>query len=225
MTVIEPDRLRRPVIEERVLDGGVSPAWAGLGIGIALASAPGPVQAILLAESHRGGMARGFRVMAGSIVTFGLLLVGAALGLTVTTPRGVTLRFLQAAGGAFLIWLAADAFRDRRPADDAAPGRRGSPPAVRGAVAVLLNPGMWLFLGTVASSLISSAAQDGRMTSSLLAALGLLAGCALGDGVVVVVGGLGLRRAGERAGMWVRRGLAIVLATLGLWLLVEGWVS
>jgi threonine/homoserine/homoserine lactone efflux protein len=41
--------------------GATSPALTALGIGIALAAAPGPVQAVLLAESARGGVARGLR--------------------------------------------------------------------------------------------------------------------------------------------------------------------
>lgn len=57
---------------------GVSPVLTGLGIGVALASAPGPVQAVLLAEAQRGGISRGFRAMAGAILTFGLLLAATA---------------------------------------------------------------------------------------------------------------------------------------------------
>jgi len=198
--------------------GSVSPLVAGLGIGIALASAPGPVQAVLLAEAHRGGMARGFQAMAGALLSFGLLLTAIAFGLSVQPPGGPMLRVLQGAGGGFLLWLAADAFRAQGPADGAPADEASAPPAIRGALAVLLNPGAWLFLGTVASSLLSSAGRDGRLGGSLLAALALLTGCAIGDGAVVVLGGVGLRRADERIGRWVRRALAALLAGLGLWL-------
>jgi threonine/homoserine/homoserine lactone efflux protein len=50
----------------------------------------------------------------------------------------------------------------------------------------------------------------------------LVFGLAIGDGAVVVFGGVGVRRAGERVGRWVRRVLAVVLAGLGVWLLVGG---
>jgi hypothetical protein len=47
-------------------------------------------------------------------------------------------------------------------------------------------------------------------------------GTGVGDVGVVVLGGLGLRRAGERAILWTQRALATLLAALGVWLLVQG---
>ncbi len=86
----------------------LAPLMAALGLGLALASAPGPVQAVLLAESVRGGTARGLRALAGANATFGLLLVTLALGLSIAVPGGFLLRALEVAGGAFLIWLTVD---------------------------------------------------------------------------------------------------------------------
>jgi threonine/homoserine/homoserine lactone efflux protein len=203
----------------------VPPAVAGLGLGIALASAPGPVQAVLLAESIRGGVARGFRAMAGASITFGLLLVALALGLSVAAPSGVVLQVLEVAGGALLVVLAVDGFRARPQLDPANGERRSLPPVARGSLAVLLNPGAWLFLGTAASSLFAAATQEGGTEAAVLAALALMAGLAAGDGAVVLLGGLGIRRAGERVALWVRRGLAVVLAALGVGLIVRGVVS
>src|SRR5215469_10632267 len=74
---------------------GFSPVLAGLGVGVALASAPGPVQAVLLTESVRGGITRGLRALAGAGLTFGVLLTCGALGLSVAAPRGTTLAALQ----------------------------------------------------------------------------------------------------------------------------------
>jgi len=92
-------------------------------------------------------------------------------------------------------------------------------------MAVLLNPGAWLFLATAASSLLSTAANAGGREAAVLAALALAAGVALGDTAVVLFGGIGLRRAEEDAGTWIRRGLAAVLGVLGLWLVVSGIVT
>jgi threonine/homoserine/homoserine lactone efflux protein len=203
----------------------VPPAVAGLGLGVALASAPGPVQAVLLAESIRGGVARGFRAMAGASVTFGLLLVALALGVSVAAPSGTVLQVLEIVGGVLLVVLAVDGFRARQGVDPASAERRELPPVARGSLAVLLNPGAWLFLGTAASSLFAAATQEGGTDAALLAALALLVGLAAGDGAVVLLGGLGVRRAGERVALWVRRGLAVVLAALGVALIVRGVVS
>jgi threonine/homoserine/homoserine lactone efflux protein len=203
----------------------LSPALTGLGLGIALASAPGPVQAVLLAEAVRGGLARGLRAMVGANLTFGLLLVGLALGLSVAAPSGLVLRLLGVAGGSFLLWLAVDGFRSAGEAQAAPDARSRLPPAARGALAVVLNPGAWLFLGIVAAPLFASAAQRGGTGAALLVAVALVAGVAAGDVTVVVLGGLGLRQASARLQCWIRRALALVLGALATWLLVSGLIG
>jgi threonine/homoserine/homoserine lactone efflux protein len=200
-------------------------AMAGLGVGLALASAPGPVQAVLMTEAVRGGLVRGFRAMAGANVTFGLLLVGLTLGLSVAPPSGPALRVLKVAGGALLVVLAVDGFRSRPEKDAPSATRRSLPPTARGALAVLLNPGAWVFLGTAATSLLAGADRLGGTASAVLVALALLVGLAVGDGTVVLLGGLGVRRAGDRVKRWVRSILATVLAGLGVWLIVGGLIS
>jgi threonine/homoserine/homoserine lactone efflux protein len=203
----------------------LSPVLAGLGLGLALAGAPGPVQAVLLAEAVRGGVGRGFRAMAGASLTFGLLLFALALGLSVAAPSEPVLRFLKVAGGALLIWLAIDGLRSGHAVDPATGERRTLHPTLRGSMAIVLNPGAWLFLATAASSLFAAATEEAGTAGALLAALALMVGLAVGDGAVVLIGGLGLRRASERIGLWVRRVLAVILAGLGVWLIVNGVIG
>ena len=199
-----------------------SPIAVALGVGIALAAAPGPVQAVLFAESVRGGFARGLRALAGVHVAFGVLLLALALGLSVAAPHGLALRILKVAGGLLLLWLAIDGIRSIRSSDQMTNGRRKLPPTLRGALAIILNPGGWLFLGAVASPLLASAAQRGGTGIAVVAAMALAAGAALGDLGVVVMGSLGVHRARERLGRYVRPILAAVLAGIGLWLLLSG---
>jgi len=163
--------------------------------------------------------------VAGANVTFGLLLVSLALGLSVAAPSGAALRILKVAGGALLLYLAVDGLRSPGELEPDRAGRRTLPPAARGAMAVLLNPGGWLFLGTAASSLFAAATQAGGTASALVAAVGLVIGLAMGDGAVALLGGIGVRRAGDRVGLIVRRVLATVLAGLGAWLVVSGLIS
>jgi threonine/homoserine/homoserine lactone efflux protein len=195
---------------------------AGLGVGVALAGSPGPVQAILLVESIRGGTGRGFKAQAGANLTFAALLVALALGLAAVAPSAFLLRILKVTGGAFLIWLAIDGFRSRHELTRDPSKHRRLPPAVRGLLAVVLNPGTYLFLATAASSLLSSASREGGITAALLAALALVVGVAIGDGAVVLLGGLGVRRAGQRVTRLVRTVLAGLLAVLGVLLIVSG---
>jgi threonine/homoserine/homoserine lactone efflux protein len=204
---------------------GLSPAVTGIGLGIALAGAPGPVQAILLAEALRGGTGRGLRALLGANLTFGVLLLILALGFSFAVPNSVVLRILQVGGGLLLVFLGIDGFRARDDTTDAPAARAELPPAARGAMAVLFNPGAWLFLATAASSLLAAASQVGGRTAALGAALALLAGVAAGDITVVLAGGFGLRRAGAGVARWLRRALALALAGLGAWLLVGALVS
>ena len=199
-----------------------APLVAGFSLGIALAGAPGPVQAVLLAESIRGGIARGFRALAGASLTFAALLLSLALGLSVATPGAVTLRILQIVGGAFLVWLAVDAFRSGHQVDETSAPHRSLSPFARGSLAVLLNPGAWLFLGAVASPLFTEAGRSAGRAGALLAAVALIAGLAIGDGTIVLLGGLGLRRARRSVIVWTGHILAAALAALGVWLVVRG---
>ena len=200
---------------------------AGFGVGVALAGAPGPVQAILLSEAMRGGVVRGFHTMIGANLTFGVLLLFLALGLSVAPPSGLALRLLKVAGGAFLLWLAIEGLRDsvNSPNDEGkAGGRRSVAPAARGALAVLLNPGAWLFLGAVASPLLAAATRDGGTGAAVGVVAALTGGVMIGDGAVVLLGGLGVRKGGARVDKWVRRALALVLSGLGIWLLLSGLI-
>jgi len=207
-----------------VIAGIGAPIVAGLGLGVALAGAPGPVQAVLMAESIRGGVARGLRALAGANLTFGLLLVCLALGLSVAPPSGSLLRVLQVVGGSLLVWLAIDGLRYGHDVDPEAAGRRGLHPTARGVLAIVLNPGAWFFLGAVASPLLASAGRTGGRTDAILTAVALWLGAGLGDIGVVLLGGVGLRRVRARVVLWIRRVLGAVLAGLGVWLVVEGIV-
>ena len=202
-----------------------APLVAGFSLGIALAGAPGPVQAVLLAESVRGGIARGLRALAGASLTFATLLLSLALGVSVAPLGAVPLRILQVAGGTFLIWLAVDAFRSGHQADETSAPRRGLPPIARGSLAVILNPGEWLFLAAVASPLFAETGRSTGRTGALFAAVALIAGLAIGDGAVVLLGGLGLRRARPSVIVWTGHVLAAVLASLGVWLVIQGVTS
>jgi threonine/homoserine/homoserine lactone efflux protein len=82
-------------------------------------------------------------------------------------------------------------------------------------MAIMLNVGTWLFIAAVASPLIATAAQRGGLSDALLVALAMLVGAASGDFAFVLLAGAGLQMPLEVARN-IRRGLAVVLATLGV---------
>jgi threonine/homoserine/homoserine lactone efflux protein len=200
----------------------VSSIAAALGMGFALASAPGPVQAVILSEAVRGGPGRGLRVTAGAALTFGTLLVALALGIASVAIDGTPLRVLQVLGGILLVWLAVDGLRASAPMAPEADGRGGLPPMARGSLAVLLNPGAWLFLAGVATPVLASAALGGGRASAVLTAVALEAGTATGDALLAILAGTGIRRLGAERVRLTQRLLAAILAALGAWLIYLG---
>jgi threonine/homoserine/homoserine lactone efflux protein len=188
---------------------------SAFGLGLVLASSPGPVQAVLLAESARGGRRRGFAAMLGANATFAALLVALAGGLALVAPTGTAARFIRLGGGLFLLLLAADTWRGatRQRADVA---RRGLPPAPRGVLAVLLNPGAWIFLGTTAAALMADALRHGGRSFAFLTAAAMTAGVAVIDGVFVLLASEGRSLLGGGGSARLTAILAAALAVFGI---------
>lgn len=194
---------------------------SAFGLGIALGTSPGPVQLLLFSEASRGGIGRGLRAMAGANSTFGAMLLLLAAGLSSLEPGPGFLRVVKVVGGAFLVFLAVDALREnRRPRVTEGP-RPGLHPATRGVVAVLLNPGVYVFLATTGTAVIASAADEGGRALALATALSLLVGVSLMDSGMVLLGA-GAHRVSDRVLRILGDVLAIALGAIGLWLLVQG---
>jgi threonine/homoserine/homoserine lactone efflux protein len=207
------------------MDAALSSILAALAVGLAVASAPGPVQAIVVSEAMRGGIGRGVTAAAGAAVAFGLLLILLALGVSIAAPSGDLVRLLQAVGGVTLLWFAFDGYRSasRPPASTASDrfgGERTALPApARVGIAVLVFPGTWIFTAGVASPLITAARSAGGQALALGVAAGLVAGTAVGNLAISVLAGWGRRVASERTARWIRKGMAIALGAIGLVLL------
>jgi threonine/homoserine/homoserine lactone efflux protein len=197
---------------------------AAFGLGVALGASPGPVQLLLFSEAARGGVTRGLRAMAGANATFGFMLVLLAAGLSSIEPGDAFLSATRVFGGAFLVFLAVDAIREnRRPHEvDAPPG--GLHPAVRGVVAVLLNPGAYVFLATTGAAVVADAAHDGGRALAFLTVAALLAGVSLMDSSMVLFG-TGAHRVSQRALRILGDVLAVALGALGVWLIVQGFAG
>ncbi len=162
--------------------------------------------------------------MAGANATFGVMLVLLAAGLSSIEPGQTFLSVVRVIGGGFLVFLALDALREnRRPQGvDAPPG--GLHPAVRGVVAVLLNPGAYVFLATTGAAVVADAAHDGGRALAFLTVAGLLAGVSLMDSSMVLLG-TGAHRVNERVLRIIGDVLALALGALGVWLIVQGFAG
>ncbi len=194
---------------------------AAFGLGIALGTSPGPVQLLLFSEASRGGAGRGLRAMAGANGTFGTMLLVLALGVSSLRPGAGIVRMVQVIGGSFLLFLAVDALRESH-APDATEGKRsGLHPTIRGAIAVVGNPGVYVFLATTGTAVLADATDAGGRSIAVLTALALLAGVSVMDSGMVVLGA-GAHRVSQRSLRILGDGLAVGLGVIGAWLVIRG---
>lgn len=205
-------------------------AWSAVGpafaLGFALGAAPGPVQVLILSETARRGFAGGVRVMLGANLTLLLILVILALGFSAAEPSASLLRALRLAGGAVLVWIAANEVRTLRgeapaavPAD--APRRRLGPTSV-GVVSVLLNPGAWIFFATTASAVIAEASAQAGRDAAVLTAFAMAIGVSASDLTFTLLGTGGRRLFGDRGLRRIRVALALALGTIGVAFIFQG---
>jgi threonine/homoserine/homoserine lactone efflux protein len=199
--------------------GHVVPAFL---LGVALAAAPGPVQILILGETARTGLRGGLRVMAGANGALLVVMVTLALGFSALRPGHRLLRALRLVGGGFLIYLAVAELIELRREAQGALGRQEPPvgravgPTTRGILAVIVNPGAWVFFATTASTVVAQATADGGTEAALLAAVAMTAGVSLTDLLTALLGAGGRALFGDRGLRWIRTILAVVLLAIGL---------
>lgn len=201
----------------------IGPAFA---LGFALGAAPGPVQLLLLTETAKRGFSGDLRVMIGANGTLLAVMVALAFGFSTLAPSEGVLRGLRLVGGAFLIYLAVDELsRLRREAadptrpDDDAPGMG---PTTRGIVSVILNPAAWIFFATTASAVVAESTADAGRDAALAAAVAMSVGVSLSDLMFTLLGSGGRTLFGERGLRWIRGGLSLGLAAIGLAFVWQG---
>lgn len=197
---------------------------AAFGLGVALGASPGPVQLLLFSEASRGGAGRGLRAMGGANATFGAMMLLLAAGLSSLEPGETFLRVVKVIGGAFLVFLAFDATRESRRPHEVEETRKGLHPAVRGIVAVVLNPGVYVFLATTGTAVVASAVDQGGRGLAVVTVVALLLGVSLMDSAMVLLGA-GAHRVSDRFLRILSDVLAVAMGALGTWLVVRGIVG
>ena len=197
---------------------------AAFGLGVALGASPGPVQLLLFSEASRGGAGRGLRAMGGANATFGAMMLLLAAGLSSLEPGETFLRVVKVIGGAFLVFLAFDATRESRRPHEVEETRKGLHPAVRGIVAVVLNPGVYVFLATTGTAVVASAVDQGGRGLAVITVVALLLGVSLMDSTMVLLGA-GAHRVSDRFLRILSDVLAVAMGALGVWLMLRGIVG
>lgn len=194
--------------------------WQGLALGFAVGVAPGPLMALVAAESARGGWRRGVAAAMAPPVTDAAILPLAVL-LLHRLPDAA-LRGLSLAGGIFVAYLAWETLRATgRPLPAAeAGGPTGGVAAGfrRGLATNLLNPHPWLFWFTVGAPLFLAALRSGVGAAALLL-VGFFVPLVGSKVLLAVLVDRGVRVLGSRFHAWVLRLGAAALAVMGALLL------
>jgi threonine/homoserine/homoserine lactone efflux protein len=130
---------------------------SGVLLGLSAGLVPGPMLALVLTQSLRHGAREGCKVALVPLLTDAPIIV-LTLALAAEAAKLQTaLGILSMAGGAFVMYLAFDAFRPARMDLDAAAVRPKS--LAKGIVTNVLNPHPWLFWLTIGAATLAPAIE------------------------------------------------------------------
>ncbi|MGD0410263.1 MAG: LysE family translocator [Verrucomicrobiota bacterium] len=192
----------------------------GVLLGLFCGLAPGPLLALVLAQTLRHGPREGCKIALTPLVTDAPIIALALVLAAKLAQLRPLLGIVSIAGGAFVLYLAWDGFRPVRVAAAAPVERPRS--WFKGILTNLLNPHPWLFWLTVgAATLAKAMAQSGVAAAAFLCGFYLLL---VGSKVLVVL--LAARSRDLLAGRPYRvvmRVLAVLLAFFAFLLFREGW--
>ena len=191
----------------------------GVLLGLSAGLAPGPMLALVLAQTLRHGPREGCKIALTPLVTDPpIILVTLALASKLA-QQGPLLGVVSIAGGVFVLYLAWDSFRPVRLGAEAPAERPRS--WLKGIVTNLLNPHPWLFWLTVGAAILAKA-----MAQSWLVAAAFLCGFYLllvGSKVLVaLMAGRSRDLLAGRPYRVVMRVLAVLLGFFALLLFREG---
>ncbi|MBI1407830.1 MAG: LysE family translocator [Caulobacter sp.] len=204
------------------IDPAVVPAFLAAMVLVELT--PGPNMAYLAALSADRGRLSGFAAVLGITAGLAVYLVASVIGLTelllVWRPAYEILRW---AGVLYLLWLAWEAWRGADPAPDGVARPNGSVMSLvrRGFLANVLNPKAALFYVTLLPGFIRPGFASEPVQAGLFGTAHLLISLALHSLIVLGAAGAGQVIAAFAPGSQltrVRRGLAIGIALVAVWL-------
>lgn len=183
---------------------------------------PGPNMAYLALIAATEGRRPGYAAVAGIALGLAVMGLAAALGLAlVLQTQPLAYQALRWAGVAYLLFLAWDGWRDAAEAAEHAPV--GSTLALyfrRGLITNLLNPKAAIFYVAVLPEFLGAAA--GVAEPLLLSAIYVAVATAIHAGIVTAAGSAQVWLDDPARTRMVRRGLALALVGVAVWLFAKG---
>jgi threonine/homoserine/homoserine lactone efflux protein len=191
----------------------------GIALGLGAGISPGPLLGLVLTSALKRGFGAGVRVALAPLLTDAPIVLLSVFVLESLPAPAV--RALGVAGGAYVIYLGAEALRGARTAElSAARNTSSRRDILRGALVNALSPHPWLFWNSVGGPLLVNAWGDApvRGVTFLVGFYGLLVGTKI---VVARAAGGGRQRMSER---WYQRALVaagVLLSVAGVLLIWE----
>jgi threonine/homoserine/homoserine lactone efflux protein len=192
---------------------------SGVLLGLSAGLSPGPMLALVLAQTLRHGSREGCKIALTPLVTDPpIILVTLALASKLAELRQL-LGIVSIAGGVFVLFLAWESFRPARQEAEALAERPRS--WFKGIVTNLLNPHPWLFWLTVGAAILAKTSAQGWLVAAafLSGFYLLLVGSKVG---VALLAGRSRDLLTGRPYRVVMRVLAVLLGVFALLLFREG---
>lgn len=184
---------------------------------------PGPNMTTLAALAIAYGRGAGLAAVAGVALGLALTGVGAALGLAVIVMEAPAIyEALRYAGAAFLLFLAWEAWRDAdAPAEAAGADPRWRALFLRGLLTNLINPKAFMFYVAILPGFVRPAVDGSVMGPTLaLVVIYVTIATLIHAAIVLAAARLGTALVGGGQLVSVRRGLAVLLAGVAVWMFV-----
>jgi threonine/homoserine/homoserine lactone efflux protein len=186
----------------------------GVLLGLSAGLAPGPLLALVLAQSLRHGAREGCKVALAPLLTDAPIILLALIIASKLAALRPLLGVVSIAGGAFVLYLAWDSVRSRQTAMAASPENPKS--WLKGVVTNVLNPHPWLFWLTVGAATLARAMAQGWLTAAAF----LLGFYLLLVGSKLVLALLVARSRDLLAGRTYRMVISVLAVLLGLFALL-----
>lgn len=211
-----------------MITNAVTAALAGAAFGLSAGITPGPLLALVIAQTLAHGPREGGKVALAPLLTDSPIILGALLLTSSAASHGTLLGGLTLCGALFLMYCALGCLRFTPPGSRPdGPQARKAPGSIgKGVLANFLNPGPYLFWMTVGAPLIMEARAQGWLTlaSFFLAFFMTIVGSKFGvalltwrtgpvlgsRGYLLAMRGLGVMLLAY-AGFYVRDGLRLLL--------------
>ncbi len=161
---------------------------AGIILGLSAGLAPGPLLALVIAETLQHNVAAGIKVAIAPLVTDLPLILVTLMVLSQLVDAGPVLGLISIVGGVFLLFLGYENLRSTGILVDQPPQQRASS-LMKGALANVLSPYPYLFWFTVGAPMLAKAMRLSPVAPLLLPVLFVASfyACLVGSKILLAI--------------------------------------